>query len=378
MTSAAPPSPRPRARDLGVVIGVLPTGPTNGIVDVPGVRVGHVDRVARRAVRRAYRCHRDRSRRARRALRRLRSRPAPRCSTAPASSRTRSRSPSGACSRRRSCSRARWRSAARTTGSCRRCSPRIRVSVASDVDHSRRSASATTASSTTRGRLSVTAQDTRRRAVAASTAAVVEGAVGAGSGMTCLGYKGGIGTSSRVVLDGLHDRRARAHQLRRRPSSSSSTACRSVACSRCPTTTRTPRRGTPGEGSCIVVIATDAPLSHAQCERVARRAGLGLARTGSIARHWSGEIFCAFSTTHRGAARRRARRWSTRSEVATNRAQRDVRGDRRGDRGGGAQQPVRRRHRRRRRRPPRSACGAPARPRSQTLLPRARPALPDA
>ena len=50
------------------------------------------------------------------------------------------------------------------------------------------------------------------------------------------------------------------------------------------------------EGSCIVVIATDAPILPAQCERVARRAGLGLARTGSVASHGSGEIFLAFST----------------------------------------------------------------------------------
>jgi len=49
-------------------------------------------------------------------------------------------------------------------------------------------------------------------------------------------------------------------------------------------------------GSCIVVVATDAPLAAAQLERVARRAGLGLARTGSVAHHGSGEIFVAFST----------------------------------------------------------------------------------
>jgi D-aminopeptidase len=48
-------------------------------------------------------------------------------------------------------------------------------------------------------------------------------------------------------------------------------------------------------GSCIVVVATDAPLGSAQLERVARRAGLGLARTGSSGHHGSGEIFLAFS-----------------------------------------------------------------------------------
>ena len=49
-------------------------------------------------------------------------------------------------------------------------------------------------------------------------------------------------------------------------------------------------------GSCIVVVATDAPLLGPSLERLARRAGLGLARTGSVAGHGSGDIFVAFST----------------------------------------------------------------------------------
>jgi D-aminopeptidase len=49
-------------------------------------------------------------------------------------------------------------------------------------------------------------------------------------------------------------------------------------------------------GSCIAVVATDAPLTPLQLERVARRAGLGLARAGSVAHHGSGEIFVAFAT----------------------------------------------------------------------------------
>ncbi|HVQ19121.1 MAG TPA: P1 family peptidase, partial [Actinomycetes bacterium] len=50
------------------------------------------------------------------------------------------------------------------------------------------------------------------------------------------------------------------------------------------------------KGSCIVVVSTDAPIDHAACERLARRAGLGLARVGSTAHHGSGEIFMAFAT----------------------------------------------------------------------------------
>src|SRR5207237_10290671 len=49
-------------------------------------------------------------------------------------------------------------------------------------------------------------------------------------------------------------------------------------------------------GSCISVVATDAPLAPPQLERLARRAGLGLARAGSVAHHGSGEIFVAFAT----------------------------------------------------------------------------------
>jgi D-aminopeptidase len=56
-----------------------------------------------------------------------------------------------------------------------------------------------------------------------------------------------------------------------------------------------PAEPDPG-GSCIAVVATDAPADASGLERIARRAGLGLARTGSVAHHGSGEIFLAFST----------------------------------------------------------------------------------
>jgi D-aminopeptidase len=167
--------------------------------------------------------------------------------------------------------------------------------------------------------LSVTAQDTVDAIARATTDAVVEGSVGAGSGMTCLGYKGGIGTASRVVLDGRFTLGVLAltnfgadEQL----------VIDGVPIGRLlPVPEVNPGQTvgvTPGEGSCYVVIATDAPLSHAQCERVARRAGLGLARCGSIAHHWSGEIFCAFSTTNRGP-RLDTEAIVTRREVAGNR-----------------------------------------------------------
>jgi D-aminopeptidase len=126
---------------------------------------------------------------------------------------------------------------------------------------------------------------------AASDGVFPAGAVGAGSGMTCLGWKGGIGTSSRMV-DG-HTLgvlvMTNFGSLERLCVNGSPLGRRFVELG------RSGEREAP-EGSCIVVVATDAPILPAQCERVARRAGLGLARTGSVATHGSGEIFLAFST----------------------------------------------------------------------------------
>ena len=117
------------------------------------------------------------------------------------------------------------------------------------------------------------------------------GAVGAGSGMTCLGWKGGIGTSSRIVGGYVVGAMVMTNfgALERLCVNGSPVGRRFADLG------RSGEREAP-EGSCIVVIATDAPILPAQCERVARRAGLGLARTGSVATHGSGEIFLAFST----------------------------------------------------------------------------------
>ena len=120
------------------------------------------------------------------------------------------------------------------------------------------------------------------------------GAIGAGSGMTCLGWKGGIGTASRVVGDHVLGALVLTNfgGLERLCVNGSPVGQRFAELG------RSGEREAP-EGSCIVVIATNAPILPAQCERVARRAGLGLARTGSVATHGSGEIFVAFSTTCR-------------------------------------------------------------------------------
>lgn len=121
---------------------------------------------------------------------------------------------------------------------------------------------------------------------------VAEGTVGAGTGMISYGFKGGIGTASRVI-----------------PSATGGYTVGVLV------NTNSGRReellmgGVPvgklyggakaaegPEGSIIIVIATDAPLDARQLKRLAKRAALGLARTGSTARHGSGDFILAFST----------------------------------------------------------------------------------
>ena len=121
---------------------------------------------------------------------------------------------------------------------------------------------------------------------------LLEGAVGAGTGMTAFGFKAGIGTASRVipgefggwtvgvlvlanygrreqlVVDGVPVGRALADEGGQAPE----------------------------RGSIVVVVATDAPLLDRGLGRLARRVGLGLARTGSMGGHGSGEVAIAFST----------------------------------------------------------------------------------
>ena len=122
------------------------------------------------------------------------------------------------------------------------------------------------------------------RALAALRPDVAEGSVGAGTGMMCFDYPGGIGTASRAVGDhhvgvlllcNFGDREyldLLGHQLE--------PAARTLS----------------APGSCITVCATDAPLSALELRRLALRPLLGLARAGSYAADGSGEIGLAFST----------------------------------------------------------------------------------
>ncbi|HEU5140196.1 MAG TPA: P1 family peptidase [Bacillales bacterium] len=128
-----------------------------------------------------------------------------------------------------------------------------------------------------------------------ASAEVVEGSVGAGTGMSCLGFKGGIGTASRIVeiedskytlgvmvltnfgrredflLDGKQINHLLADQ----------------------------EKPEPDKGSIIVIAATDAPLTEHQLKRVIKRTSVGIERTGSFIGNGSGEVAVGFSTAVR-------------------------------------------------------------------------------
>jgi D-aminopeptidase len=163
----------------------------------------------------------------------------------------------------------------------------------------------------------VRAEHVRDALAAARSGSVPEGAVGGGTGMVCHEFKGGIGTASRVVPDDAGGWTVgvlvQANYGRRQwlrvdgvpvgesiPTSDLPSphdqadeidAARVAAGSR--------ERPPVERGSIIILVATDAPLLPHQCDRLARRAGMGLARMGSTAGHYSGDLFLAWATGNR-------------------------------------------------------------------------------
>ncbi|MDW8339026.1 MAG: P1 family peptidase, partial [Thermoleophilia bacterium] len=135
----------------------------------------------------------------------------------------------------------------------------------------------------------VEAEDATRAVEAAAPGPVTEGAVGGGTGMLTKGFKAGIGTASRVApsIGGAVGVLVQTNVYPPPPLLMDGVPVGALL----EGAAGPRRRG----GSCIVVVAVDAPLSASQLERVARRAGLGLARTGSVAHHGSGEIFVALA-----------------------------------------------------------------------------------
>ncbi|KVD44387.1 aminopeptidase [Burkholderia ubonensis] len=132
----------------------------------------------------------------------------------------------------------------------------------------------------------------------AATRDVVRGAVGAGRGMSCFDLKGGIGSASRIAAAAGRSYTVGALVLAnfgRLPM----LTLGGVPVGRIVTARAAAEQAAPHEqGSIIMLLATDAPLDARQLARLARRAAAGLARTGSVYGHGSGDIALAFSTAY--------------------------------------------------------------------------------
>ena len=137
---------------------------------------------------------------------------------------------------------------------------------------------------------------------AAASGPVAEGNVGGGTGMICHEFKGGIGTASRVLPadEGGYTVGALVQANygdRERFRVDGVAVGEAIGPERIPVVEEQRRQES---GSIIVVLATDAPLLPHQCERLAQRAGLGVARAGGSGANSSGDIFLAFATGNRG------------------------------------------------------------------------------
>jgi len=126
----------------------------------------------------------------------------------------------------------------------------------------------------------------------AKTDEIEEGAVGAGRGMVCFGYKGGIGSSSRIV----EDRGGQRYTVGCLVLSNFGKASEFLTDRYKVTAENRESTISPTDGSIMIVMATDAPLSSRQLKRVIKRCGIGLGRTGSHFSHGSGDIVIGFTT----------------------------------------------------------------------------------
>jgi D-aminopeptidase len=136
--------------------------------------------------------------------------------------------------------------------------------------------------------------------------AVAEGAVGAGTGTVCFGWKGGIGTSSRVLPPSMG-----GYTVGALVQTNYGGVLEMVGVPVGKELGRSAFQNPlqyDGDGSCVIVLATDAPLNSAQLKRLAKRATLALGRTGSAMSHGSGDYVIAFSTATELRIRQRSPR----------------------------------------------------------------------
>ncbi len=286
----------PRVRDLGIVIGSLPTGPTNSVLDVAGVGVGHT------TLNRDEPDPPDGRGRARTGVTVVViaddafARPVPAGGAV--------LNGAGECTG--FLTAAEWGSAetpvyltstmqlGRVYDSACRIALEVEPGLADDVLIPVVAECDDSFLNETR-RMQVEHDDVRRAYDAAiasrgSAEPPAEGAVGSGTGMSCFDFKGGIGTASRLTEAG----HTVGVLLMTNFGLRAECVVAGVPLGRllAPTTSGPHAPA----GSCIGIVVTDAPVDGASCSRLARRVGLGLARTGSVAHHGSGEIFMAFGT----------------------------------------------------------------------------------
>jgi D-aminopeptidase len=285
-------SARPRARDLGIVPGMLPTGPRNAITDVAGVRVGHATVTAGDSIRTgvtAVVTHGGNAYRSRvpaaihvgngfgkligiTQVNELGELETPVLLT---------------------CTLCVWKAADALAGQM----------LADTALREVRSLNAVVGE-TNDGFLNdirarpITAEHVRAALADADTGEVEEGSVGAGTGTIAFGWKGGIGTSSRALPEA---RGGWTVGVLVQSNFGGDLHIAGVPVGRLLEGQGTQRHDTP-DGSIMIVVATDAPLDNRNLERLAERAMLGLARTGGYASNGSGDYVIAFST-HEGVRR---------------------------------------------------------------------------
>jgi D-aminopeptidase len=281
---------RPRAREIGIEVGILPTGQLNAITDVPGVRVGHRTRIEGDAVRTGVTV------------------------ILPHGGNLFREKVPGAVFVGNGFGKAMGISQIEelgtietpialtsTLGVPEAAAALIEYILGLDGNEDVMSVNPVVGE-TNDGFLNdirsrpVTEEDVFQAIREASDGPVEEGSVGAGTGTRCLGFKGGIGTASRVIESSrdfytvgvlVQTNFGGLLQINGAP------VGREMALGDDP--------GHRESGSCIIVVATDAPLSSASLERVARRALFAMARTGSFFSNGSGDYSIAFSTGYVGS-----------------------------------------------------------------------------
>ena len=274
------PQPRPRARELGITPGSLPAGPLNAITDVDGVRVGHVTLIEGENVRTGV------------------------TAIVPHAGNVFQQKVPGAVFVGNAFGKLAGSTQVQELGTIE--SPIIltnTLSVGAGIEgtvrwtltqpgnENVRSVNALVGETNDGGLndirgLHVRPQHVMEAINKASTGAVLEGSVGAGTGTVAFGWKGGIGTSSRKAGDWtvgvlVQTNYGGALRIDGRP---------------IPPPDRRAGDPDPEHGSCMIVVATDAPLDARDLERLAARAVFAMARTGSSFSNGSGDFAIAFST----------------------------------------------------------------------------------